>query len=209
MPQPILDAVVGHLHSEARLGGYEAAEAADVAIERVYQAAAALLGCAPDEIAIVENATRAWDMAFYSMAFAPGDRILTAQAEYASNYLAFLQVARRTGAVVEVIPNDEFGQLSVAALRSMLDERVKLIAITHVPTNGGLVNPATAIGAVAREGGICYLLDACQSVGQMPLDVQAIGCDILSATGRNTCAGHAAPACSTCAVAGSSVWSRR
>jgi selenocysteine lyase/cysteine desulfurase len=184
MPQPVLDAVVGHLRDEARLGGYEAAEAADAAVERVYHAAAALLGCAPDEIAIVENATRAWDMAFYSIPFAPGDRILTAQAEYASNYLAFLQVARRTGALVEAIPNDEHGQVSVEALRNMLDERVKLIAITHVPTNGGLVNPAAAIGAVAREAGVCYLLDACQSVGQLPIDVETIGCDILSATGR-------------------------
>jgi selenocysteine lyase/cysteine desulfurase len=184
MPQPVLDAVVDHLHDEALQGGYEAAEAAGAAVERVYDAAAALLHCAPDEIAIVENATRAWDMAFYSIPFAPGDRILTAQAEYASNYLAFLQVARRTGAVVEVIPNDEHGQVSVAALRHMLDKRVKLIAITHVPTNGGLVNPAAAIGAVAREAGICYLLDACQSVGQLPIDVEAIGSDILSATGR-------------------------
>ena len=184
MPQVVLDAVINHLQHEASLGGYEAADAADAAIERVYHTAAALLHCAPDEIAIVENATRAWDMAFYSIPFAPGDRILTAQAEYASNYLAFLQVARRTGAVVEVIPNDEYGQASVEALRNLLDDRVRLIAITHVPTNGGLVNPAAAIGAVAREAGICYLLDACQSVGQLPIDVQAIGCDILSATGR-------------------------
>src|SRR5262249_29842429 len=147
-----------------------AAQAGDV-IERVYEAAARLLGCHSDEIAVVESATRAWDMAFYAIPFQPGDRILTAMAEYASNYIAFLQVARRTGAVVEVIPNDEHGQLSVEALRAMVDERVRLIAITHVPTNGGLVNPAAAVGQVAHEAGALYLLDACQSVGQMPIDV--------------------------------------
>jgi cysteine desulfurase/selenocysteine lyase len=184
MPQPVLDATIGHLQLEALVGGYEAAAQAHEAVERVYDAAAALLGCHRDEIAIVENATRAWDMAFYAVPLGPGDRILTAVAEYASNYIAFLQVARKTGAVVEVIPNDEMGQISIEALRRALDDRVKLIAITHVPTNGGLVNPAAAVGKVAREAGALYLLDACQSVGQMPIDVEAIGCDMLSATGR-------------------------
>lgn len=184
MPQPVLDAVMAHLRAEALTGGYEAANAAHDAVEHVYDAVAALLGCHRDEVAIVENATRAWDMAFYSLPLQPGDRILTARAEYASNYLAFLQAARRTGAVVEVIPSDEHGQIDVGALRAMLDERVKLIAVTHVPTNGGLVNPAAEIGAVARQAGVCYLLDACQAAGQLPLDVEAIGCDMLSATGR-------------------------
>jgi selenocysteine lyase/cysteine desulfurase len=184
MPQPVLHATIGHLQLEALVGGYEAAAQAHEAVERVYDAAAALLGCHRDEIAIVENATRAWDMAFYALPLGPGDRILTAVAEYASNYIAFLQVARKTGAVVEVIPNDDAGQLSTEALRRAIDDRVKLIAITHVPTNGGLVNPAAAVGKVAREAGVPYLLDACQSVGQMPVDVEAIGCDMLSATGR-------------------------
>ena len=184
MPTPVLDALTGHLQLEARIGGYEAAARAAEGIERLYGAAATLLGCAPDEIAFVENATRAWDMAFYSLPFQRGDRILTAVAEYASNYMAFLQVARRTGVVVDVVPDDAHGQLDVGALRRMIDNRVKLIAMTHVPTNGGLVNPAAAVGAVAREAGIPYLLDACQTAGQLPLDVHAIGCDMLSITGR-------------------------
>jgi cysteine desulfurase/selenocysteine lyase len=184
MPKPVIDAAINHLQLEAQIGGYEAAEAAREAVDHAYEAAARLLGCSRDEIAFVENATRAWDMAFYSLPLGAGDRILTATAEYASNYIAFLQVARKTGAKVEAVPNDEHGQLSVEALRRMIDERVKLIAITHVPTNGGLVNPAAEVGQVAREAGIPYLLDACQSVGQMPIDVETINCDMLSATGR-------------------------
>ena len=184
MPQPVLDAVVAHLELEARIGGYEAHDANAEAIDRFYTATAELIGAAPEEIAFVSSATRAWDMAFYSFRFERGDRILTSVADYISNYLAFLQTAERTGAEVVTVPNDEHGQLSVDALRDAVDERVKLIAVTHVPTNGGLVNPVAEVGAVAREAGIPYLVDACQAAGQLPLDVDAIGCDALSATGR-------------------------
>jgi len=184
MPAPVLAAKLRHLQLEADTGGYEAAAAADDQIEAIYDSIALLLNADRAEIALVENATVAWDMAFYSVGFAPGDRILTAEAEYASNYIAFLQVARRTGAVIEIVPSDAAGALDVEALERMIDPRVKLIAITHVPGNGGLVNPAAEVGRVARAHGILYLLDACQSVGQMPIDVAAIGCDMLSATGR-------------------------
>ncbi|MGQ9365434.1 aminotransferase class V-fold PLP-dependent enzyme [Azospirillum sp. ST 5-10] len=183
-PQPVLDAVFEHLTLEAAIGGYEAAARNAGKLDNTYDAVARLLNCARDEVALVESATVGWDMAFYALRFGPGDRILTGMAEYAGNVIPFLQVARRTGAVVEVVPNDADGQLDVAALRAMIDDRVRLIAVTHIPTNGGLVNPAAAIGRVARAAGVPFLLDACQAAGQMPLDVEELGCDFLSATGR-------------------------
>lgn len=183
-PAPVLDAVIDHLRLEARLGGYEAAAARAAEVDAVYESIARLIGCRPQEVAVVDSATRAWDMAFYAMRFGPGDRILTCRAEYASNVIAFLQVARRTGARIEVVGDDEHGQLSVADLQRRLDDDVKLVAVTHVPTQSGLVNPAAEIGRLTRAAGVPFLLDACQSVGQLSVDVREIGCDMLSATGR-------------------------
>jgi len=186
----VLDVVIGHLELEARVGGYAAADAAAERSSAVYDSVARLVGASRDEIALVDSATRAWDMAFYSLAstFAPGDVVLTSQSEYASNALAFLQAAQRTGIRIERVPDDPFGALSVDALRDRLARGdggpVRLVAVSWIPTQGGLVNPAAEIGAATRDAGIPFLLDACQAVGQLPVDVDAIGCDFLSATGR-------------------------
>jgi selenocysteine lyase/cysteine desulfurase len=176
--------VVEHLRLEEKVGGYEAADMVADELADVYASVARLLHCAPEEIALQESATRAWDAAFYSFQFGPGDRIVTAASEYASNYIAFLQVAQRTGVEICVVESDSDGQVDIEAMRKLLDDRVKLIALTHVPTNGGLVQPAPEVGRLAREANIPFLLDACQSAGQIDLDVDTVCCDMLSATGR-------------------------
>ncbi len=185
MPAPVLKAVTDHLQLEARIGGYEAARQAAPELAMLYTGIAAMIGAASDEIAYVENATRGWDMAFYGLPLKPGDRVLThGAAEYASNYLALLQQARRRGLKIDVVPSDATGQIDVAAMEAMIGPDTRAVLLTHVPTQGGLVNPAEAVGAVAHKHGLFYLLDACQSVGQIKLDVRRIGCHALSGTGR-------------------------
>lgn len=184
MPEPVHRAVTKHLAREREYGGYEAEAMAVDDIAAFYTEFAGLLRCQPEEIAYVENATRAWDMAFYSLPLEPGDRILTHESEYASNYLAMLQLVRRKGLAIDVVPSDASGQLDVDALERMIRPDTKVIAITHVPTQGGLVNPAEAVGELAARHELIYLLDACQSAGQIDLDVGKLGCDILSGTGR-------------------------
>jgi selenocysteine lyase/cysteine desulfurase len=184
LAQPTLDAMTSHLRLEAEIGGYEAAAQAQEGITAAYAAIAELIGGRREEVALFDNATHAWNAAFYSVPLGRADRILTGRAEYGSNVLAYWQAARRTGAEVVVVPNDRHGQMDMAALAAIADERTRLIGVSHVPTSGGLVQPAAEIGKIARACGALFLLDATQSAGQLPLDVQAIGCDMLTGTGR-------------------------
>jgi len=184
MPQPVVDAVIDHTRLEAEIGGYEAHAARAEALDGVYDSVARHINAGRREIALMENATVAWQHAFYALPLKPGSRILTCEAEYAANYVAFLQRAKRDALKIEVVPSDGDGALDLETLDGMMDEDVGLLAITWVPTNGGLANPAAEVGQIAKRHGVPYLLDACQAAGQMRMDVDALGCDFLSATGR-------------------------
>ena len=185
LPQPVLDAVIGHLHREAATGGYEAATEAEGALEQVYDSMATLLGCHREEVALMDSATRAWDLAVYSLPIEPQDRVLISRAEYGSNAIALLQLQRRTGCQLVVIDDDDHGQIDLGALETALqDDEAALVSLVYVPTQSGLVNPAVEVGRLCREAGVLYVLDACQAAGQLPLDVAELGCHVLTGTGR-------------------------
>ncbi len=184
MPQAVLDAQLDYLQIEALNGGYETAAMMADKIENSYSAIARMISAKPDEIAVVENATVAWAQVFFGFPFKQGDRVLTAESEYASNYIAFLQVKKRLGIEIDVAPSDESGQVDCEKLAAMIGPKTTMICLSHIPTNGGLVQPAEKVGKIAQAHSIPYLLDACQSVGQLHLDVEKLKCDFLSATGR-------------------------
>ncbi|WP_456844503.1 aminotransferase class V-fold PLP-dependent enzyme [Cellulomonas sp. P5_C6] len=183
-PSVVTDTVVAHLRREAEIGPYEAEEESEDRVAAVYDSVATLVGARREEIALVQSATAAWNVAFASLSIEPGQRILTARTEYISNAIGLLQACERTGATLEVIEDDEHGQVDLDQLERRLDDDVALVALTHVPTGGGVINPAAEVGVLTRRAGVPFLLDACQSVGQLHVDVEELGCDLLAATGR-------------------------
>ncbi len=183
-PDVVTRAVIDYLELEQQVGGYEAARARAADIESFYTAMAQLLACSPAEIAYVENATRAWDQALYAIDWQAGDEILTGDMEYASNYMGLLHLTRQTGVTLRIIPSDSHGLIDLPALQAAIGAKTRMIALTHVASQRGDIQPAEAVGALAREHDLLYLLDACQSAGQIPLDVERLQCDFLCGTGR-------------------------
>ncbi|MFD4553988.1 N-methyl-L-tryptophan oxidase [Streptomyces sp. NPDC058469] len=180
-----VEAVIDHLRAESLSGGYEAAKHAAPALEAVYARTAELLGARLEEVALVESATAGWQRAVSALRLRPGDRVLAARSSYVSSALHLLSVERDHGVLVELLPNGPDGAVDLEALEAALRAGpAALVTAAHVPTSSGLVEPAAAIGALAGAHGVPFLLDATQSLGQLPVDMGAIGCDLLIGTGR-------------------------
>ncbi len=185
MPSVVADTMRSYLDDEVRFGGYETARRRANEIEDVYATLAELIGAQRGEIALADNATRAWDLLFYALGLGEGDRILTTTSEYVSNWAAYLHLRDTQGVEIVVVPDDDHGSIDLERLDEAASEpSVALITLNHMPTNGGLVNPASEVGAIARSHGVPFLLDACQTVGQIPIDVAEVGCDMLTTTSR-------------------------
>ncbi len=182
-PNQVVESVIDYLLLEARVGGYAAAQQRSADLDRVYGAGAKFLGCQPDEVAFTTSASDAWWRAFLSVPLVAGDRVLVGRTEYSANVIGLLQAADR-GVEIEIVPDDEHGQIDLARLEDRLDERVKLVCLTTVAMSNGLVNPSADVGKLTKAVGAVYLVDACQAAGQISLDVDEIGCDFLTLTGR-------------------------
>lgn len=188
MPTPVVSAITTHIELEAAIGGYEAADARADEIERGYARLAQLVGANARNIAIVANATAGFVQAVSSFDFSPGDVIVTSRCDYTSNQIQYLALRARLG--VEIIYADDLpeGGIDAGAVRRAISaagaKRCKLVAVTWIPTNSGLVQDVESVGAVCEQLGVPYLVDACQAVGQIPIDVVRLRCDYLSATAR-------------------------
>jgi selenocysteine lyase/cysteine desulfurase len=185
VPRAVRQAIDAHLDLEERLGGYEAAEAQTAPIQEAYEGVARLLGARARNIAMVQNSTIAFAQAISAFDFEPGDVVLTSRSDYASNQIMYLSLARRRGVEVVRAPDAAEGGVDADEVRRLVSRRrPALVSLTWVPTNSGLVQPVEAVGRICQEAGVPYLVDACQAVGQMPIDVQRLGCDYLAATSR-------------------------
>lgn len=181
---PVLEAISAYLQEEAIISGHEAEAKYQKELDRTYHLIAQLINAQPEEITLVENASQAWCIAFHGIQWQPGDEVLTSEFEYATNMIGYLYGIQHYGIKLTVIPNDEDGNFSIAQLQKSITSKTKLIAVTHVASGTGGVLPVEEIGAIASKHGILYLIDACQSVGQLPVDVEQIKCDFISVTGR-------------------------
>jgi cysteine desulfurase/selenocysteine lyase len=180
-----VDAIMDHLQRETLHGGMEAAARVADQVHQARTDAAALLGASAEEIAFTPSGSAAFGLVFAALPrLKVGDRILVGRQEWGGNLSTLRAAADRVGATVEQIPCGEDGSVDPQALSSLIDRRVRLVALTWLPANGGLINDAAAVGRVTRAAGVPYFIDAGQALGQVAVDVVALGCDMLKGAGR-------------------------
>jgi selenocysteine lyase/cysteine desulfurase len=191
MPDVVTQAIQQHTTLESHIGGYEAAAMRADAIRGFYTQAGKLFNCNAANIAFASSATDAYTRALSSIPFQHGDVILTDNDDFISNQIQFLSCQKRFGIRIVRIKNSPEGGVDLDDLQQQLVKlQPRLLAITHIPTNSGLVQPVKNIGDIYRHyerthpGKTWYILDACQSAGQLPLDVQQLQCDFLTVTAR-------------------------
>lgn len=185
MPEPVIDAMRDHIALESEIGGYEAADARAESIHSTYADIARLLNAKATNIAIVANATAGFIQSMTSFDFARGDVIVTTKADYTSYQIQYLSLSKRLGVEIvhaEDLPEGGVDPESVRALAA--NPRCRLVHVSWIPTHSGLVQDAEAVGSVCEQLGVPYLVDACQAVGQLPIDVERLRCDYLSVTAR-------------------------
>lgn len=184
-PQPVIDAIQGYLEIENITGGYETRALKAEEIDGFYDVLAKFVNGQPRNMAHTVNATDSYFKALSSVPFEKGDVLLTTKCDYVANQIAFLFLQKKFGVQLVRAEDTPEGGVDVDSMKALIEKHhPKLVSVTHIPTNSGLVQPVEAIGQLCKEKGILFLVDACQSAGQMPLDVEQIHCDFLSATSR-------------------------
>ncbi|MBO6503946.1 MAG: aminotransferase class V-fold PLP-dependent enzyme [Kordiimonadaceae bacterium] len=184
MAQPVIDEISAVFQREIAVGGYVAQEQQADKLSSSYNLLAELFDGHADDFAFVGSAVDGWTKAFYSVPFEPGDNIVTAYNEYCSNYVAYLQVAKLRGVEIRVARQADAGGIDLNHLNELVDSRTRLISISHMPSSSGEINQVQDVGLIAREKGVLYQLDACQSAGHIPVSIADIGCDIMTGTSR-------------------------
>ena len=191
MPDVVTQAQLDHIRLESEIGGYEAADLKSDTIRAFYEQAALLFNCKPSNMAFTASATDSYTRALSSIPFKKRDIILTDKDDFVSNQIQFLSLQKRLGIEIVHINNAPAGGVDLNDLEEKLKKhQPRLLAITHIPTNSGLVQPVNEIAKIFSDYSqrhpekTWYILDACQSAGQMKLDVQSLHCDFLSLTGR-------------------------
>ena len=185
MPKSVVQRIDYYLREEERFGGYKVVELNEGEISDFYSKTAKLINCKPHNIAFANSATDAYSKALSSIDFKKDDSIITTDDDYVSNHIQFISLKRRFGIKIIRIKTLENGGINITDFEELVKKHnPKLVSVTHIPTNSGLIQNIESIGEICHRHQILFLIDACQSIGQLSIDVKKIKCDFLTATGR-------------------------